>query len=246
MASNSRQPAKRVLAPELTTAHLQVEGETDDDDEDTNAPNFLVLPSGDGANRVLMVGVATAIKDVGEGEEYLRLRCTDPDGNVFFTYAGQWSKGPKATLTDLEVPSHVAIVGKPKTYEQEGEVFVSLNPESISEISPDQYNDMLVEATEATVERFTGEQGEQKLEELAQGAHTEEDREEVYDRCVGVLEAVHENMADAPSDDTFSEEELKDKDYDELRSLASQFDGVSGNAAADEIASALAGEPRPA
>lgn len=244
MASNSRQPAKRVLAPELTSAHTQVEGEAED--EDTNPPNFLVLPSGAGANRVLMVGVATEIDDVGQDDEYLRLRCSDPDGNVFFTYAGQYSKGPKATITDLEVPSRVAVIGKPKTYEQEGDVFVSLNPETVHEISEEEYNDMVLEAAEATVERFASEAGSEKFETLAQSAHQESERVEVYDRCVEVLETLHEDMADDPADDTFSEDELEQKDYDELRALASEFDSVSGNAAADDIVSALAGEPRPA
>ncbi|RLM94326.1 DNA-binding protein [Haloarcula sp. Atlit-7R] len=246
--ANSRQPAKRVLAPELTSAHLQVEGEVDDDEDDgdTNPPNFLVLPSGVGANRVLMVGVATEIEDVGQDDEYLRLRCSDPNGNVFYTYAGQYSKGPKATIAALEVPSRVAVIGKPKTYEQEGEVFVSLNPETVHEISEEEYDDMVVEAAEATVERFTSDQEDQKFEELAQSAHTDEKRLEVYDRCVEVLEAVHEGMADAPADDTFSEDELEQKGYDELRSLASEFDGISGNAAADDIVTALTDEPRPA
>ena len=63
--SVSREVAQRVFAGEFNDASYTFK-ESDDD----RAPVYLLLPSGERANRVFIVGTLTETEDVGEDNEY--------------------------------------------------------------------------------------------------------------------------------------------------------------------------------
>jgi len=152
----TREVARRVLAREFNDATFTFK-ESDDD----RAPVYVLLPTGERANRIFLVGTLTETEDVGEDAEYWQGRVVDPNGDTFFTYAGQYQPEAASMLRDLEPPAYVAVVGKPRTYEtDDGEVNVSVRPESITKVDEATRDRWVVETAERTldrVERFQDE-----------------------------------------------------------------------------------------
>jgi RPA family protein len=145
----SREVARRAFAGEFNDASYTFK-ESDDD----RAPVYLLLPTGESANRVFLVGTLTEKEDVGEDNEYWRGRIVDPTG-TFFVYAGQYQPEAASALRDLEPPAYVSVVGKPGTYEtDDGSVNVSVRPESITQVDAAARDRWVVETAERTVERI--------------------------------------------------------------------------------------------
>ena len=145
----TREVARRVFAAEFNDATYTFK-ESDDD----RAPNYALLPTGERANRVFVVGTLTETEDVGEDSEYWRGRVVDPTG-TFFVYAGQYQPEAAAILRETEPPAYVAVVGKPRTYEPEdGTINVSLRPESISIVDDAIRDRWVVETAERTLDRI--------------------------------------------------------------------------------------------
>jgi RPA family protein len=151
MASTpTREVARRVFAREFNDATHTFK-ESDDD----RAPLYALLPTGERVNRVFVVGTLTETDDVGEDSEYWQGRIVDPDGGTFFTYAGQYQPDAASMLRELEPPEYVAVVGKPRTYEtDDGDVNVSMRPESITVVDETTRNRWVVETAERTIERI--------------------------------------------------------------------------------------------
>ncbi|MFB6103207.1 MAG: RPA family protein [Haloplanus sp.] len=144
----TREVARRVFAREFNDA-----SHTFKESDDERAPVYLLLPTGERANRVFLVGTLTEKEDVGEDDEYWRGRIVDPTG-TFFVYAGQYQPDAASTLRDLEPPAYVAVVGKPRTYEtDDGSVNVSVRPESITPVDATTRDRWVVETATRTLER---------------------------------------------------------------------------------------------
>ncbi|MFB6142542.1 MAG: RPA family protein [Halorientalis sp.] len=147
----SREVARRVFAGEFNDASY-----TFKESDDERAPVYLLLPTGQRANRVFVVGTLTETEDVGEDSEYWQGRVVDPNGDTFFMYAGQYQPDAASMLRELEPPAYVAVVGKPRTYEtDEGEVNVSVRPESITMVDEATRDRWVVETAERTLERIS-------------------------------------------------------------------------------------------
>jgi RPA family protein len=145
----SREVARRAFAVEFNDT-TYVFKESDEE----MAPNYGLLPTGERANRVYLVGTLTEKEDIGEDSEYWRGRVVDPTG-TFFVYAGQYQPEPAAVLRDVEPPAYVAVVGKPGTYEtDEGDVNVSVRPESINVVDANTRDRWVAETAERTLERI--------------------------------------------------------------------------------------------
>lgn len=183
----TREVARRVFAAEFNDA-----GYTFKESDDERAPVYLLLPTGERANRVFVVGTLTEAEDVGDDSEYWRGRIVDPTG-TFFVYAGQYQPEAASALRDLEPPAYVAIVGKPRTYEtDDGGVNVSVRPESITPVEAATRNRWVVETAERTVDRVqrfneqTNEYAAMAREEYATSA------EEYAAAAVSALESLEE------------------------------------------------------
>ncbi|MDZ7729775.1 MAG: DNA-binding protein [Natrialbaceae archaeon] len=145
----TREVARRVFATEFNDATYTF---TESDDE--RAPNYALLPTGERANRVFVVGTLTETEDVGDDSEYWRGRVVDPTG-TFYVYAGQYQPEAAAVLRDAEPPIYVAVVGKPRTYEpDDGSINVSIRPESISIVDADTRTRWVVETATRTLDRI--------------------------------------------------------------------------------------------
>ncbi|RQH01204.1 RPA family protein [Natrarchaeobius oligotrophus] len=171
-AELTREVARRVFASEFNDSTYAFK-----ESDDERAPNYALLPTGDRANRVFVVGTLTETEDVGEDSEYWRGRVVDPTG-TFFVYAGQYQPEAASVLRDTEPPAYVAVVGKPRTYEtDDGTVNVSLRPESISVVDAATRDRWVVETAERTVERieaFEEWEAEQEAPESGSTAPTNE------------------------------------------------------------------------
>ncbi|MDY6818629.1 MAG: DNA-binding protein [Halobacteriales archaeon] len=144
-----REVAKRVFAAEFNDASY-----TFKESDDERAPVYLLLPTGDRANRVFVVGTLTETEDIGDDSEYWRGRIVDPTG-TFFVYAGQYQPEAAGILRELDPPAYVAVVGKPRTYEtDDGTVNVSIRPESITPVDAAVRDRWVIETAERTLERI--------------------------------------------------------------------------------------------
>jgi len=150
MASTpTREVARRAFAREFNDASY-----TFKESDDERAPVYLLLPTGERANRMFVVGTLTETEDVGEDSEYWQGRIVDPNGDTFFTYAGQYQPDAASALRELEPPGYVSVVGKPRTFEtDDGEVNVSVRPESITEVTEAERDRWVVETAEQTLDR---------------------------------------------------------------------------------------------
>ncbi|AUG46016.1 DNA-binding protein [Haloarcula taiwanensis] len=204
MASTpTREVARRVFAREFNDASYTFK-ESDDD----RAPVYVLLPTGQRANRVFLVGTLTETEDVGEDSEYWQGRVVDPNGDTFFMYAGQYQPDAASMLRELEPPAYVAVVGKPRTYEtDEGEVNVSIRPESISEVDEATRDRWVVETAERTLDRVK-RYNEADMEDPATDeyiAMADEEYEQLSienyrQSVVGALESLQDEQAEASAD----------------------------------------------
>ena len=140
----TREVAQRVFAGEFNDATY-----TFKESDDERAPVYVLLPTGERANRVFVVGTLMETEDVGTDSEYWQGQVIDPNGDRFYMYAGQYQPDAASMLRELEPPAYVSVVGKPRTYEtDDGEVNVSIRPESITEVDAATRDRWVVEAAE--------------------------------------------------------------------------------------------------
>ena len=86
---------------------------------------------------LFIIGVLTDVEKISEEGELIRAHISDPTG-VFTLYSGQYQKDVTDTLSKIEVPAFVAVIGKARTYSpEEGTIYVSIRPEKIMEVNAD-------------------------------------------------------------------------------------------------------------
>ncbi|AGN00300.1 hypothetical protein L593_01735 [Salinarchaeum sp. Harcht-Bsk1] len=189
----TREVARRVFAREFNDASY-----TFKESDDERAPNYALLPTGERANRVFFVGTLTEKEDVGDDSEYWRGRIVDPSG-TFFVYAGQYQPEAASMLRELEAPEYVAVAGKPRTYEtEEGQVNVSVRPESITVVDEGTRDRWVVEAAERTIERI--EAFDDETSEYATMAREEygDDTSDYLEAAIEALETIEGEPAPTP------------------------------------------------
>jgi RPA family protein len=143
-----REIAWRIFAHEFNMSNLFVsEGEE-------RAPNYIITPTGVKCNRLFIIGVVTEVENIGKDNNLWRARIADPTG-VFTIYAGQYQPEAAIFLSELQVPSYVALVGKARKYEPEdGAVYLSVRPEEMNISDEKQRDRWVLEAAERTLERI--------------------------------------------------------------------------------------------
>ncbi|CQR51367.1 MULTISPECIES: RPA family protein [Haloferax] len=190
MSSNeipTREVARRVFAQEFNDA-----GYTFKESDDERAPVYLLLPTGESANRVFLVGTLTEKEDVGEDNEYWRGRIVDPTG-TFFVYAGQYQPEAASALRDLDAPAYVAVVGKPRTYEtDDGSINVSVRPESITEVDAATRDRWVTETADKTLDRIAAFDDEGDEYARMAREHYDLDPEEYKRAAIAALESLEQ------------------------------------------------------
>lgn len=146
---NARETAWRVFAGELNSSSLEIKG------EEEKSPSYLVTPLGAKLNRILIAGVLLDKENTGTEEEPMwRGRIQDVSGN-FFINVGRFQPNAAASMADLEAPSYVAVVGKVRTYTaDDSRVFVTVRPETITNIDERTRDLWVLEAAQSTWDRL--------------------------------------------------------------------------------------------
>jgi uncharacterized protein len=143
-----RETAWRVFAGEYNDATFEIKGEGE------MTPSYIVTPLGAKVNRVFIIGVLTDVENISEDGDLVRAHISDPTG-VFTMYSGSYQKEITDTLSKIEVPAFVAVIGKVRTYTpEEGTLFVSVRPEKILEVSSDIRDKWILETCKNTKERI--------------------------------------------------------------------------------------------
>jgi len=194
-----RKEAVRVFAPEFNAAEIEFKDPDEIEEQgEERAPNYVLLPTGGRANRVLMCGSLTETTEVSE--KIVRARLVDETGENFFVYAGQqYNQDEYGKLQRLDAPEHLMIIGKPSTYTtDEGETYVSIDPEEVIVTSQGTRSRWAAETAEKTLDRIDAFEG-------GTAPHGEE-AEAHYDYDLSELRSHIENVVDELTGDGESEE----------------------------------------
>lgn len=143
-----RENAWRVFAGEFNDSTVEIKS------EEKMTPSYVITPLGAKINRLFIVGVLTDVENVSEAGELVRAHISDPTG-VFTLYSGQYQQQITDVLSQIEVPAFVAVVGKVRTYTpEEGNMYVSVRPENIIEVSADVRDRWIIETCKNTKDRI--------------------------------------------------------------------------------------------
>jgi RPA family protein len=144
-----REPAKRVFAQELREARHHFKEGTEE-----KSPTYILLPSGERANRVFLVGTLTEKERKGDQNMFYQARIADPTG-TFYIIAGSYQPDAMQQMARIEPPTFVAVVGKPSVYDTPtGAALVSIRAESITAVDADTRNLWVLDAARATLDRL--------------------------------------------------------------------------------------------
>jgi RPA family protein len=210
-----RKEAVRVFAPEFNEAGIEFKDPDELEEQGDRAPNYLLLPTGDRANRVLMVGTLTDTTEVSD--KTIRGRVVDVTGETFFVYAGeQYNSEEYSDLNRLETPQYLMVIGKPNTYTtDDGDTYVSVDPENIIVTDEGARERWAAETAEQTLDRIEAfEAGEAPHGEDA-ATHYDYDLSELRDCVEEVVEELATNEPETPDTEVESSAEVPSPDTEE-------------------------------
>ena len=144
-----REPARRVFAFELRDSRLKFR-----DEDSEKSPVYVMLPTGERCNRILLCGELTSKEKKGADTPIYLGKVRDPTGQ-FFVNAGVYQPEAMQQLSKIEPGAFVSIVGKPSIREvPDGAVFVSVRIESITEVDTETYRIWVDDTAEKTLKRI--------------------------------------------------------------------------------------------
>ena len=148
--SFEREPARRVFASELRECRYQFK-----DGEDEKSPTFVLLPTGERANRIYLVGTLTEKQRQGEQNLFYRGRVVDPTG-TFFVMAGSYQPEAMQQIAKIETPAFVAVIGKPNIYQKDpaSTPMVSVRIESINVVDKETRDLWVLDTAARTLDRI--------------------------------------------------------------------------------------------
>jgi len=170
MSNNAptRNEAVRVFASELNEAKVTYQREEDLDQQ--NTPNYHLLPTGKGANRIVIMGALTTVTKVKDDPKTLRSRVVGPTGESFL-YASTYNPDALSTLEDLkpddgsnelnaENVQTVMVIGKPTIIEGNNEQYVAINPEKVIISDGETQDRWICKTIEDTLDRLDAYENE--------------------------------------------------------------------------------------
>ena len=144
-----REQAWRIFASEYNDSKIEIKGEGE------MIPSYIITPLGAKINRVFIIGVLTDVENVSESGDFIRAHISDPTG-IFTLYSGQYQEELTNEITNIEVPTFVAVIGKIRTYipEDSDEMYASIRPEKIIEVDSETRDKWILETCESTKSRI--------------------------------------------------------------------------------------------
>jgi RPA family protein len=186
MVRRTREPAKRVFAKELRESSYMFR-----EDNDDKAPKYLLLATGEKANRVLVSGVVTEKEEIGQNEEYWRMRLSDTHTTCLNYISPSYQPEAMNVLSSINPPQNVAVVAKPDTFDVEGDdgetnTITSMKPEVILPVDQSTRDLWMEETVEQTVKRMQKDEDDEYVKMARE--HYGDRREEIKNAMEEVLE----------------------------------------------------------
>jgi RPA family protein len=225
MAGNfERMKAARLFAAELKATTVEVPKKGGDQYES----QLYLTQTGAKAARVMVVGTATEIEDIGTDNNFYRMRVSDPTG-VHFVTAGQYQPEAAKVMQELiqKLPAFVAVIGKVSLYNNgENTTLVSIRAEQVAIVDENVRDTWLLETAKATLDRLSALKANPELEQEVDSAYpTRENYKEIVKKVILSMKsdvgsslptstpppaALTANIPDAsPSDKPMSEEDMR-------------------------------------
>ena len=161
-----RQPAIRILAQEYSESTLKQQGNGEFD------PAFIITKLGAKVNRLVAMGLLELMeRRESSSGLFWTGRIRDPTGLHFFSIGTFQPDELQIQADELlarfqqEEPVLIMMVAKSSMRQgDDGSIFTGLRPEEIVIINPQQYANLLVEASDATLKRIEAYRESSKLE----------------------------------------------------------------------------------
>jgi RPA family protein len=184
MAGNfERMKAARLFAAELKATTVEVPKKGGDQYES----QLYLTQTGAKAARVMVVGTATEIEDIGTDNNFYRMRVSDPTG-VHFVTAGQYQPEAAKAMQELiqRLPAFVAVIGKVSLYNNgENTTLVSIRAEQVAIVDENIRDTWLLETAKATLDRLSALKANPVLEqEVAAAYPTRENYKEIVKKVI--------------------------------------------------------------
>ena len=178
-----RMKAARLFASELKATTVEVPKKGGDQYES----QLYLTQTGAKAARVMVVGTATEIEDIGTDNNFYRMRVSDPTG-VHFVTAGQYQPEAAKVMQELieRLPAFVAVIGKVSLYNNgENTTLVSIRAEQVAIVDENVRDTWLLETAKATLDRLSALKASPVLEqEVAAAYPTRENYKEIVKKVM--------------------------------------------------------------
>ncbi len=199
MAGNfERMKAARLFAAELKATTVEVPKKGGDQYES----QLYLTQTGAKAARVMVVGTATEIEDIGTDNNFYRMRVSDPTG-VHFVTAGQYQPEAAKVMQELiqRLPAFVAVIGKVSLYNNgENTTLVSIRAEQVSIVDENIRDTWLLETAKATLDRLSALKANPVLEqEVAAAYPTRENYKELVKKVIIEMKSTPVGGASQPA-----------------------------------------------
>jgi len=199
MAGNfERMKAARLFAAELKATTVEVPKKGGDQYES----QLYFTQTGAKAARVMVVGTATEIEDIGTDNNFYRMRVSDPTG-IHFVTAGQYQPEAAKVMQELieRLPAFVAVIGKVSLYNNgENTTLVSIRAEQVSIVDENVRDTWLLETAKATIARISALKANPVLEqEVAAAYPTRENYKEIVKKVITEMKSTPAGGASQPA-----------------------------------------------
>jgi RPA family protein len=188
---------KILIAEAVRTTHDLPRGEGQYEAQTYRTPTGRII------SKVMIAGVAVEKEDVGKDQSMWRLRVSDPSG-AMHVYAGTYQPEAAQVIAQLEIPAFVAVVGKLNLYKPEaedGNVIVSIRPDSVTLIDGVARDNLILDASLSTLKSLRKTTDETR-KEIA-NIYGEKDGKEAYilvaRQAIESLEPISEKIHSAPA-----------------------------------------------
>ena len=201
-----REVARRVFAKEFNSSRYKLGGNAEKE------PVYVLTPLGLKCNRIFIIGALIEKEETKPDSEVLRIRIADPTGS-FLGFVGKFDPEAKVSLTEIDIPSTVAVTAKARLLERGWRVIPFIRPETINLSDFESRDYWILETAKATMKRIEMMKGDSELARLAREKYNpnlEEYKEMVVSALMRLKEEVEISEEREESIEESIEEEILD------------------------------------
>jgi RPA family protein len=201
-----REVARRVFAKEFNSSRYKLGGNAEKE------PVYVLTPLGLKCNRIFIIGALIEKEETKPDSEVLRIRIADPTGS-FLGFVGKFDPEAKVSLTEIDIPSTVAVTAKARLLERGGRVIPFIRPETINLSDFESRDYWILETAKATMKRIEMMKGDSELARLAREKYNP-NLEEYKEMVVSALMRLKEEVEISEEREENIEESIEEEILD--------------------------------